>query len=56
MSITARIICHLAIKNDFSAILEPTEMAEHRKSDRRRDDLCAGGLRKRAELSLPSLS
>jgi hypothetical protein len=22
-------------------------MAEHRKSDRRRDDLCAGGLRKR---------
>jgi hypothetical protein len=29
-------------------------MAAHRKLDRRRDDLCAGGLRKRASLSLPA--
>jgi hypothetical protein len=45
------IICHPAIKNDSGAILRSgaEAMAAHRRLDRRRDDLCAGGLRKRAQ-------
>ena len=31
-------------------------MAAHRKLDRRRDDLCAGGLRKCASVALPPFS
>jgi hypothetical protein len=31
-------------------------MAAHRKSDRRRDDLCAGGFRKRAYGSVEPLA
>jgi hypothetical protein len=47
---SGQIICHPAIKNDSGAILKrgakADRMAAHRKLNRCRDDLCAGGLRK----------